>query len=58
MLRIGSVFKIKPELKDDYKKDHDEIWPEYKKAIREAGLKNYSLAFANFNQKLCTIFTT
>ncbi len=45
MRRIGTIFKIKPELKDKYKKAHDEIWPEMAEAIRGIGIRNYSIFF-------------
>ena len=45
MERVGMVFKIKPELKADYKKAHDEIWPELKELIKESGISNYSIYF-------------
>ena len=44
-MRYGFCFKIKPEFKDAYKKDHDELWPDMAKAIRDSGTKNYSLFF-------------
>ena len=45
MQRVGFTFKIKPELKAEYKKAHDEIWPELAKAINEHGMHNYSIYF-------------
>ncbi len=45
MQRVGFTFKIKPELKDEYKKAHDEIWPEMAKAINDCGMHNYSIYF-------------
>ena len=45
MQRIGFTFKIKPELKAEYKKAHDEIWPELAKAINKYGMHNYSIYF-------------
>ena len=45
MQRTGFTFKIKPELKAEYKKAHDEIWPEMAKAINEYGIHNYSIYF-------------
>jgi len=45
MQRVGFVFKIRTELKDDYKKAHDEIWPEFAKAINDYGMHNYSIYF-------------
>jgi L-rhamnose mutarotase len=45
MKRYAFVFRIKPELKAEYKKAHDEIWPDMAKAIRDSGIKNYSIFF-------------
>lgn len=45
MGRAAFIFRIKPELKDEYKKVHDEIWPELSKAIRDVGIRNYSIFF-------------
>ena len=43
MQRMGFVFKMKPELKAEYKKVHDEIWPELKSLLKEAGISEYSI---------------
>jgi L-rhamnose mutarotase len=45
MKRQGFLFRIRPELKTQFKKDHDTIWPDMLQAIREAGYRNYSLFF-------------
>lgn len=45
MQRIVFIFRIKPELKDKYKKDHDNIWPELVKAMKNTGISNYSIYF-------------
>ena len=45
MKRYAFIFKIKPELKEEYKKKHDEIWPDMARAIQESGIKNYSIFF-------------
>jgi len=45
MKRFAFLFKIKPELKAEYKKAHDEIWPEMADAISKSGIKNYSIFF-------------
>lgn len=52
MARAAFVFKIKPEMKDEYKKAHDEIWPEFAKVIKDSGISNYSIYF----QKDGTLF--
>ncbi len=43
--RYGSVFRIRPEMVKEYKKAHDEIWPDMAKAIQDAGIRNYSIFF-------------
>ena len=45
MRRYAEVFRIRPEMVDEYQKCHDEIWPEMAKAIRESGVSNYSIFF-------------
>ena len=45
MHRYGSIFRIRPEYKDEYKKAHDEIWPELAQEISKAGIKNYTIFF-------------
>ena len=45
MARYGMIWKIKPELKEQYKKDHDEIWPDMADALKKAGYCNYSIFF-------------
>jgi L-rhamnose mutarotase len=45
MKRFAFIFRIKPELKNEYKKAHDEIWPDMAQAIRDSGIKNYSIFF-------------
>lgn len=45
MKRFAFLFKIKPELKAEYKRAHDEIWPDMAKAIRGSGINNYSIFF-------------
>ena len=43
MERICFTFDIYPGKEAEYKRRHDEIWPELVDAIRECGFKNYSL---------------
>lgn len=45
MTRYGSIFRIRPEYKDEYKKAHDEIWPDLAQEINKAGIKNYTIFF-------------
>jgi L-rhamnose mutarotase len=41
--RICFTFELRPGMEDEYKRRHDEIWPELVEAIRDAGISNYTL---------------
>ncbi len=45
MKRYTFLFRIRPELKAEYKKAHDEIWPDMARAIRASGIRNYTISF-------------
>ena len=34
---------IKPGMRDEYKRRHDEIWPELKALLKKAGIRNYTI---------------
>ena len=46
MERMAWKGRIKPGCKAEYIKRHDEIWPEMKALLKEAGVCNYTI-FAN-----------
>lgn len=43
MLRAAFKMKLKPGFEAEYKKRHDEIWPELVKVIEDAGVSDYSI---------------
>ncbi len=43
MQRILFTFELYPGTEAEYKRRHDEIWPELVQALQEAGIKNYTL---------------
>ena len=43
MQRACFIFQLKEGAEEEYKRRHDEIWPELVKAIQDSGLKNYTL---------------
>ncbi|MHB8279335.1 MAG: L-rhamnose mutarotase [Candidatus Humimicrobiaceae bacterium] len=47
MKRAAFVFKIKQDLKEEYKKEHDNIWPELVKAMNNCGISNYSIFYSS-----------
>jgi len=43
MRRFGQVIKLRPEAETEYKRIHEQIPTEIENAIREAGIRNYSI---------------
>ena len=43
MKRTAFKMKLKPGFEAEYKKRHDEIWPDLAKILREAGISDYSI---------------
>ena len=43
MQRVGFRLQIRPEMADEYKRRHAEVWPEMLQALRETGWTNYSI---------------
>lgn len=43
MNRHAFTMKLKPGTVDEYKRRHDEIWPELAEVIRAAGISDYSI---------------
>jgi len=41
--QVAFKLKLKPGMADEYKKRHDEIWPELSKAIRDAGISDFTI---------------
>jgi len=43
MAKIAFKMKLKPGFKEEYKKRHDEIWPELKMLLKENGVSDYTI---------------
>jgi len=43
MTRFAFKMKLKPGCASEYKKRHDEIWPELKQLLMDAGVSDYSI---------------
>ena len=43
MARYAWVEEVRPGYEEEYRRRHDEIWPEMVEALREAGVWNYSI---------------
>ena len=44
-MRVAFKMKLKPGFKEEYKKRHDELWPELKTLLKDQGVSNYSIFF-------------
>ena len=43
MIRNAFTMKLKPGVVEEYKRRHDEIWPELARALGAAGVSDYSI---------------
>ena len=43
MKRLAFKMKLKPGKAEEYKKRHDEIWPELSKLLSDSGISDYSI---------------
>ena len=43
MERVAFKLKLRPEKKIEYRKMHDEIWPEMLETLEDAGIQNYTI---------------
>jgi L-rhamnose mutarotase len=41
--RSGFVLRVKPDRVDDYVRAHAEVWPELLAALKDAGIRNYTI---------------
>lgn len=45
MKKIAFKMKLKPGYKEEYKRRHDQIWPELKELLKKSGVSDYSIFF-------------
>ena len=43
MTRYAWVLEVRPGYEEEYVRRHHEMWPEMVGALREAGIRNYSI---------------
>ena len=54
MKRVGFILKVKQDKIEEYKRHHEQVWPEMLEALRAAGWHNYSLFMATTASSLAT----
>jgi len=52
MKRLASIMFVKPGFESEYKKRHDELWPEMELTLKEYGASNYSIFLHQESQVL------
>ena len=55
MQKIAFVMQLKPGYGNEYKKRHDEIWPELSQALNQAGVSDYSIFLEKSSYKLFAV---
>lgn len=43
MASYAWVLEVRPGYEEEYKKRHDQIWPEMLETLRKAGIRNYNI---------------
>lgn len=43
MTQHAWILEVRPGYEEEYKRRHDEIWPEMVEALRAAGIRNYTI---------------
>ena len=56
-MRIASKMKLLPGFETEYKKRHDEIWPELKALLKGTGISDYSIFLDKQTNVLFACFT-
>lgn len=43
MAQYAWMLEVRPGYEEEYKRRHEEIWPEMVEALKEAGIRNYTI---------------
>jgi L-rhamnose mutarotase len=52
MERVAFLLGVKDGTQAEYRRRHDQIWPEMVKALQDAGARNYSIFFDTDHRRL------
>ena len=55
MIRVAFKMKLKTGFEKEYKKRHDEIWPELAQELKKAGVTDYSIYLDNETNTLFAV---
>ena len=51
MHRVAFKMKLFPGKEEEYKKRHDELWPDLEQLLKQAGISEYSIFLDATNRK-------
>ena len=57
MSRVAFKMKLMPGCAAEYKRRHDEIWPQLVELLKKAGMKDYSIFLEEDTNELFAVFT-
>jgi L-rhamnose mutarotase len=57
MRKVAFKLKLRPGCKAEYKRRHDNIWPELKTLLKESGISDYSIYFDEETDSLFAVQT-
>jgi L-rhamnose mutarotase len=55
MQRIAFKMRLKPGVIEEYKRRHDEVWPELAALLKESGIGDYSIFFEEETNSLFAV---
>jgi len=55
MEKVAFVMTLKPGYEQEYKKRHDEIWPELVEELKNASVSDYSIFYEESSNKLFAV---
>lgn len=55
--KLAYTMKLKPGAADEYKRRHDEVWPEVLNVLREHGFSDYSIFLDESTSTIFAVYT-
>jgi L-rhamnose mutarotase len=56
MKRAAFTMRLKPGFEAEYRKRHDEIWPDLSRLLKAAGIRDYSIFIDNNSSTLFAVY--
>jgi L-rhamnose mutarotase len=56
-MQVASKMRLRKGFENEYKKRHDELWPELQALLKETGISEYSIFLDESSLSLFSVFT-